>query len=43
MGTQTAIAKQIQGAGADYILTLKSNHPSLAHEAQDWFEPTNPS
>lgn len=38
MGTQTAIAKQIQEAGADYILTLKSNHPSLAHEAQDWFE-----
>ncbi len=38
MGTQTAIAKQIQGAGADYMLTLKSNHPSLANEAQDWFE-----
>ena len=27
MGTQTAIAKQIKAAGADYILTLKGNHP----------------
>jgi len=26
MGTQTAIAKQIKEAGADYILTLKANH-----------------
>lgn len=34
MGTQTAIAQQIQEAGADYILTLKANHPSLASEAQ---------
>ena len=37
MGTQTAIAKQIKAAGADYILTLKGNHPSLAKEAQNWF------
>lgn len=37
MGTQTAIAKQITTAGADYILTLKGNHPSLAQEAQTWF------
>lgn len=38
MGTQTAIAWQIQEVGADYILTLKSNHPSLAAEARNWFE-----
>ena len=38
MGTQTAIAKQIKEAGADYILTLKANHPTLAKDAQNWFE-----
>ena len=38
MGTQTAIAKNIQAAEADYILTLKSNHPSLAKEARSWFQ-----
>ena len=38
MGTQTAIAKQIHEAGADYILTLKANHPTLATDAWDWFE-----
>jgi len=38
MGTQRAIAKQIQAAGADYILTLKANHPTLAQNAKDWLE-----
>jgi hypothetical protein len=38
MGTQTAIAQQIQSAGADYILTLKANHPTLAQNAYDWWE-----
>lgn len=38
MGTQTAIAQQIQDASADYILTLKANHPTLAHDAHDWLE-----
>ncbi len=38
MGTQTTIAKQIQLAGADYILALKANHPSLARDARNWFE-----
>ena len=28
MVTQTAIAQQIQSTGADYILTLKANHPT---------------
>lgn len=38
MGTQTAIARQINSAGADYILTLKSNHPTLAQDAQNWWK-----
>ena len=38
MGTQKAIAQQIQSAGADYILTLKANHPNLAQNAYDWWE-----
>lgn len=38
MGTQTAIAKQIKEAGADYILTLKRNHPYLAESAHIWLE-----
>jgi predicted transposase YbfD/YdcC len=38
MGTQTAIAKQIKEAGANYILTLKANHPTLAKDAWSWFE-----
>ena len=38
MGTQTAIAQQIQDSGADYILTLKANHPTLAEDARGWFE-----
>lgn len=38
METQTAIAKQIKTAGADYILALKNNHPSLAEEATNWFQ-----
>jgi predicted transposase YbfD/YdcC len=29
MGCQTAIATQIVAQGADYVLTLKDNHPSL--------------
>ena len=37
MGTQTAIAQQIQSVGADYILTLKANHPTLAQNAHDWW------
>lgn len=37
-GTQTAIAQQIQEAEAEYILTLKSNHPALAQDAHRWFQ-----
>lgn len=38
MGTQKKITKQIQAQKADYILTLKANHPSLAKYAKDWFK-----
>jgi predicted transposase YbfD/YdcC len=38
MGTQTAIAQQIQHQQADYILALKGNHPTLYEQAQAWFE-----
>jgi predicted transposase YbfD/YdcC len=34
MGCQKAIARQIRHQKADYILTLKDNHPSLAYVAQ---------
>ena len=32
MGCQTAIAERILARGADYLLTLKANHP-LAYQA----------
>ena len=38
MGTQTAIARQIQLTGANYLVTLKSNHPSLSKDAHNWFQ-----
>ena len=38
MGTQTEIATQIVGKGADYILSLKANHPTLSAEVKAWFD-----
>jgi predicted transposase YbfD/YdcC len=38
MGTQTAIAQQIQQQQADYILALKGNQATLLRQAQTWFE-----
>ncbi|MCC5599785.1 ISAs1 family transposase [Nostoc sp. CHAB 5714] len=38
MGTQTAIASQIFNAKADYVLSLKGNHPTLHEQVKDWFE-----
>lgn len=38
MGTQKTIAAQIQKAGADYILSLKANHPKLFEQVTTWFE-----
>jgi predicted transposase YbfD/YdcC len=40
MGTQKTIAAQIQAAKADYILSLKANHPTLFAQVQKWFETT---
>lgn len=38
MGTQTEIAHQIQAQGADYVLALKGNHPTLYQQVQQWFK-----
>lgn len=38
MGTQTEIAQQIVTKGADYVLCLKANHPTLCAQVKAWFE-----
>ena len=38
MGTQTDIAKKIVNQGADYILCLKANHPTLYKQVQEHFK-----
>lgn len=38
MGCQTVIARQIYQAKADYVLTLKANHPTLYAQVKTWFE-----
>lgn len=38
MGTQTEIAKTIVDKKADYILSLKANHPTLYNQVKVWFE-----
>ena len=38
MGTQKEIAQQIIQAQADYVLTLKKNHPTLYGQVTTWFE-----
>lgn len=38
MGTQTAIATKIYQAKADYVLSLKANHPTLYKQVKAWFE-----
>lgn len=38
MGCQKAIARQIVEAGADYVLALKDNHPSLCEEVCLWLD-----
>jgi len=38
MGTQKNYAHQIHTAGADYILSLKSNHPTLFQQVEQWFQ-----
>ena len=36
MGTQHEIAHRIQELGADYVLALKANHPTLFTQVQQW-------
>ena len=38
MGCQKAIAKSIIASKADYVLSLKGNHPHLCLGVQTWFE-----
>jgi predicted transposase YbfD/YdcC len=38
MGTQTKIAGQIVDKGADYVLCLKANHPTLWNQVRVWFD-----
>ena len=38
MGTQKLIAEKIIAADADYILSLKENHPTLHQQVKNWFE-----
>jgi DDE_Tnp_1-associated/Transposase DDE domain len=38
MGTQKQIASQIHTAQADYVLTLKANHPTLFQQVKQWLK-----
>ncbi len=38
MGCQKAIAREVVDAGADYILALKDNHPSLHEDVRLWLD-----
>jgi len=38
MGTQVEIAQKIIDKKADYILTLKANHPTLFNQVEDFFQ-----
>jgi predicted transposase YbfD/YdcC len=38
MGCQKAIAQTIVDGGADYVLTLKDNHPTLCEDVQLWLD-----
>ena len=38
MGCQRAIAHKIVDRGADYVLAVKDNQPTLSQALQDWFE-----
>ncbi|NJK57280.1 MAG: ISAs1 family transposase [Pleurocapsa sp. SU_5_0] len=37
MGTQTEIVRLIRTKKADYVLALKSNHPTLHSQVKNWF------
>ena len=38
MGTQTEIVRLIRAKKADYVLALKTNHPTLYSQVKNWFE-----
>ena len=38
MGTQREIARQIHDQGGDYVLALKSNHPTLYEDVRTFFD-----
>lgn len=38
MGCQKSIARDIMASGADYVLSLKNNHPHLCLSVAAWFE-----
>ncbi len=38
MGTSHEIAHRIKALGADYVLALKANHPTLHGQVEQWFE-----
>ena len=38
MGTQTEIVRLIHHKEADYVLALKSNHPTLHSQVKKWFD-----
>jgi hypothetical protein len=38
VGTHTEIVRLIRQKKADYIVALKSNHPTLYNQVKDWFE-----
>jgi predicted transposase YbfD/YdcC len=38
MGTQSEIAAEIRQRGADYVLSLKANHPTLYQQVSQWFQ-----
>ena len=38
MGTQTEIVRLIRAKKADYVLALKTNHPTLHQEVKNWFD-----
>ena len=38
MGTQAEMVRFIRQKKADYVVTLKSNHPTLYNQVKTWFE-----
>ena len=38
MGTQTEIVRLIRDKKADYVLALKTNHPTLHAQVKNWFD-----